>query len=171
MQRKEQGLSWPKVEAGLEIFLASVLLRRQLRLQRSLTHSQSPLVFLAFLCLCGSRIFFFLRSSLGFYSHPHPLLLHPTAATAPSPESTGQGCNPSSMFTSWNAAPLLTTPSRSVKFFGENERLFIQAYLPLYWLDSNKWEEVDGLPQNIKIMASKTKRKIICNPIKKYVLS
>lgn len=125
-------------------------------------HTQSPLVFLAFLCLCGSRIFSFLRSSLGFYSRPHPLLPHPIAATTPSPECTGRGCNPSSMFTGWNAAPLLTTPSRSVKFFGENERLFIQAYLPLYWLDSNKWEEADGLPQNIKIMASKTKRKIIC---------
>lgn len=121
---REQGLSCPKVEAGLEIFLAFVPLRRQLR-------PQSPLVFLAFLCLCGSRNFSFLRSSLQFYSRLHPLLLHPTAATAPSPECTGQGCNPSSMFTDRNVVLLLMTPYRSVKFFRENERLFIQVYLPL----------------------------------------
>lgn len=36
---REQGLSCPKVEAGLEIFLAFVPFRRQLRLQRSLAHS------------------------------------------------------------------------------------------------------------------------------------
>lgn len=36
---REQGLSCPKVEAGLETFPAFVPLRRQLRLQRSLVHS------------------------------------------------------------------------------------------------------------------------------------
>lgn len=154
-EEREQGLSCPKVEAGdhKDCRDPSFTVTSRLLLMLLFFVCFCWLCFLAFLCLYASRNFSFLGSSLRFYSLPHPLLLHPRAATAPSPEYTGRGCNPSYMFTGIKAAPLLTTLSRSVKFFGENERLFIQAYSPLYWLDSNKWEEADGLPQNIRIMA------------------
>lgn len=122
--------------------------------------TQSPLVFLAFLCLCRSRNFSFLRSSLRFYSHPHPLLLHPTAATAPSHECTGHGYNPSSMFTGRNAALLLTTPSRSVKFFEENERLFIRHIRPcIDWVVING-KKLMGFLKTIELWHRRLKEKL-----------
>lgn len=77
---REQGLSCPKVEAGLEIFLAFVPLRRQLRPQGSLVHSHLSFSWLS--CAFAVLVIFpfsgplssFTAAFILYFCTPQPLL-------------------------------------------------------------------------------------------------
>lgn len=155
---KRASIFLPKVETGPVITPDFVPLRGPGTAKAAESpHSQSPPTFLALLCLCDSCCFSFSGSHSVL---PAALILHFCTAQPARPllhdaweDAILLPCSQAERlpFSSWHL--------QECEFFGKNERLFIQVYSLLCWLDSNKWEEADGLPQNIKLWHQRLREK------------